>query len=153
MIESTEGWKSMVVAGTDEPVGLVQAGGGFLAMTPEIADFARGVHGSDFMAFLGPPLEAMSRVQASYPPRCLRISEIHVAPDHQGRGIGTALLVHVADSARVRGIGQLGLQTLTNNPARKVFEAWGFEVADTLEDSEFEAFAGASGYRLMLREL
>jgi hypothetical protein len=46
----------------------------------------------------------------------------------------------------------LGLQTLTNNPARRVFEAWGFEVEETRTDPEFEEFCGAAGYHLMLRD-
>ena len=55
--------------------------------------------------------------------------------------------------AAAEGLGLMGLQTLTNNPARAAFEAWGFEVAETVTDPDFEALTGVPGYYLMLREV
>jgi GNAT superfamily N-acetyltransferase len=155
MISSTEGWKSMVVADIDgnEPMGLVQVGEPFAALTPEIVDFAQRLYGEGFHEILGPRLEAMGRVQAAYPPGCLLIAEIHVSSEHRSEGIGGALLGHVVERARTEQVRLLGLQTLTTNPARSAFEAWGFEVADTLTDPAFEEFTGAAGYHFMLRQL
>lgn len=153
MIASTEGWKAMTVAGSDVPAGLVQLGEGFLQMTPEIVEFAVRTYGEGFEEFIGPRLEALSRVHGEYPAGCLRISEIHVWPDHRGRGVGTALMNHAVDVARREKAPLLALQTLTNNPARQAFEAWGFSVAETKTDAAFEALTGAAGYHLMLRRL
>lgn len=154
MIASTGGWQSMVVADSGRgPVGLVQVGEAFAAMTPEVAEFARDFYGERFLEFLGPRLAAMERVQAVYPPDCLRIAEIHVAPERRGEGIGSRLLGSVVEQALAEGIRLLGLQTLTSNPARSVFETWGFNVTETRTDLEFEEHSGAAGYHLMLRHL
>jgi len=153
MIASTEGWRAMTVAEETGLAGLVQVGEAFLAMTPEIVAFAQRLYGDNFQQVLGPRLAAMQRVQTSYPDGCLRISEIHVSPSHQGKGVGTALLEHVVDQAGAEDFKLLGLQTLTTNPARAALEAWGFEVVDTQTDPEFEELTGAAGYHLMLRRL
>lgn len=154
MIASTGGWQSMVVAdGGRGPVGLVQAGEAFATMTPEVMEFAERFYGRGFWELLSPRLAAMGRVQATYPPDCLLIAEIHVAPEHRGEGIGNSLLGVVIQRAVTEGALLLGLQTLTNNPARRAFEAWGFKVAGTRTDPDFEEYAGAAGYHLMLRNL
>ncbi len=152
MIASTGGWRAITIADTDGPVGLIQLGEAFLSFTPEVAAFARRVYGEDFQAILGPHIEALQRVQTGYPDDCLRISEIHVSPKHRGEGIGTALFDHAVTRAHEEGYSRLGLQTLTNNPARDTFEAWGFEVVETKTDPEFELLTGAAGYHLMLRD-
>jgi GNAT superfamily N-acetyltransferase len=149
MLSSTEGWRSVTVA--EGPVGMVQLGEPLLALTPEVAALSQRLYGDDFMAVLGSRLAALGRVQAEYPDGCLRISEIHVDPASRGLGVGTVLFEHVLPTAPQRGFSRLGLQTLTTNPARRIFESWGFEVADTRTDAEFESFTGAAGYHLMLR--
>ena len=153
MIASTEGWRATTVADVDGPVGLVQIGEAFLAMTPEILAFAKRLHGDSVQQVIGAGLEALGKVQTTYPDDCLRISEIHVAPEHRGEGIGTALFEYVVARAREKRIRTLGLQTLTTNPARHAFEAWGFEVVDTKTNPVFEELTGAAGYHLMLREV
>jgi len=48
---------------------------------------------------------------------------------HQGRGLGTLLLEHLAVIARANGIGRFEAQTLSDNqPMLKVFRSAGFEV-------------------------
>ncbi len=154
MIESTRGWQAMTVADANQAVGLIQLGEAFLAITPEIVEFAQRVYGADFQQILGPRLAVLEKVQTEYPDGCLQISEIHVSPDHRGEGIGTALMNHAVEVAsNNEEYGVMGLQMLTDNPARDAFEAWGFEVADTRTDSEFQELTGAAGYHLMLREL
>lgn len=153
MITSTAGWSAMIVADVGGPAGLVQIGEAFLAMTPELIEFAGRLYGDRFQEVLGPRIAAMQRVQTEYPPDCLRISEIHVSPDHRGEGIGTALFEHAVEQAHAGGFKQLGLQTLTTNPARSAFEAWGFEVIETRTDPEFEELSGVPGYHLMLRDV
>ena len=153
MITSTGGWRAMTLADANGPAGLVQIGEAFLAMTPELIEFANRLYGDRFQEILGPRIAAMQRVQTEYPPDCLRISEIHVSPDHRGEGIGTGLFEHAVEQAQAGGFKQLGLQTLTTNPARSAFEAWDFEVIETRTDPEFEELSGATGYHLMLRDV
>ncbi len=131
----------------------MQTGEASMAFTPAVVEFAQRLYGSDFESVLGTRLAAQARVQASYPPDCLRVSEIHVAPEKRGQGLGAALMSHVVASAREAGFASLGLQTLTTNPARVAFEAWGFQVTSTTADAGFEALTGASGYHLLLRDL
>jgi len=51
-----------------------------------------------------------------------------VADAHQGRGIGTALLEHLASAARERGITRFVAETLTENaPMLDVFRSAGFD--------------------------
>jgi len=154
MISSTESWRSTTVADLGDSIGgMVQVGEASMAFTPEVVELAQRFYGPDFETVLGPRLAAQGRVQASYPPDCLRISEIHVEPARRGKGIGSALMNHVISAASSDGFTSLGLQTLTSNPARQTFETWGFRVATTTTDAEFEAFTKASGYVLMLRDL
>lgn len=153
MIASTDGWRAITVAESEGPVGMIQLGEAFLSFTPEIAALAQRLYGSDFQQILWPRLDVLQRVKTGYPDDCLRISEIHVSPKHRGEGIGTSLFEHALARANDEGFKRMGLQTLTSNPARDAFEAWGFEVVETKTDPEFELLTGAPGYHLMLREL
>ncbi len=155
MTASTESWRSMVIAeGSDgQPIGLVQVGEAFAALTPEVLEFARRVYGENYQEILGPRLAAMALVQAHYPANCLLVAEIHVDLAHRGMGIGRALLDVAVEQALAEGHNLLGLQTLTNNPSRGAFEAWGFVVTETRTDDEFEKYTGATGYHMMLRQL
>lgn len=81
-----------------------------------------------------------------------------VAPDHQGRGIGTLLLEHLAASARDRGQTRFVANTLTSNLAMlDVFEAAGFRITEqtdrddvlvalTLDDEADDAVARRDGW-------
>lgn len=152
-IDSTGGWQSMVVARGPEPIGMIQMGDALLAMTPEIVGFARRLYGEGFQEVLGPRLGALQRVQSTYPPDSLRVSEIHVSCEARGTGIGTALMDRAMARAVEEKLSFLALQTLTSNPARRSFQAWGFEVVATQTDAAFNELTGASGYHLMVREV
>jgi diamine N-acetyltransferase len=59
--------------------------------------------------------------------RPLAISRLYVAPDAQGEGVGTALLVHAVSGAQARGHDLLWLTVWDRNPrAIAVYERWGF---------------------------
>ncbi len=61
-----------------------------------------------------------------------------VADDHQGRGIGTLLLEHLAQIARANGISEFQADVLgENNRMMQVFAASGFKVTRSLEDGVF----------------
>jgi GNAT superfamily N-acetyltransferase len=60
--------------------------------------------------------------------------DIRVHPDHQSRGVGTALFHHAADWARVQGCGQLGIETDSSNiPACKFYARMGCELGGILK--------------------
>ncbi|MFA9200274.1 MAG: GNAT family N-acetyltransferase [Cypionkella sp.] len=52
---------------------------------------------------------------------------IAVVPAWRGRGLGTALLRHAAADARGRGAERLFLEMRANNPARRLYERFGFQ--------------------------
>jgi ribosomal protein S18 acetylase RimI-like enzyme len=54
---------------------------------------------------------------------------VAVLPEHQGRGIGTALLARLMEVARTR-YGAVSLSVAEENPALRLYERLGFEVVD-----------------------
>lgn len=74
----------------------------------------------------------------------LMINDLAVDPSARRRGIGSGLLRHIMDGARIRGCRLATLEVRPSNaPARALYEAFGFEVvgrrrgyyADTGEDA------------------
>jgi GNAT superfamily N-acetyltransferase len=71
----------------------------------------------------------------------LYLEDLYVAPEHRGRGIGRALLLHVARLANRRGCGRLEWSVLAwNEPAIGFYESLG---ARRLEDWRTYRLAGA----------
>ena len=65
----------------------------------------------------------------------LSLRGLAVAPAHQGRGLGRALLEAALAAARERGARRLTLRVLSTNPgARALYEACGFTVEGVLRD-------------------
>jgi ribosomal protein S18 acetylase RimI-like enzyme len=58
---------------------------------------------------------------------CRRLVQLQVAPEEQGRGIGTEVLREVLDDAR-RARVPVVLSVLRRNPARRLYERLGFRV-------------------------
>jgi ribosomal protein S18 acetylase RimI-like enzyme len=59
-------------------------------------------------------------------PERIRVENLELAPAHQGRGIGTAILVSVQQRAALHN-QPVGLQVLKVNPARRLYERLGFQ--------------------------
>jgi len=59
----------------------------------------------------------------------LFISNIHILPEYQGRGIGTAVLRDILHEASRAGL-PVGLRVLKGNPARCLYERIGFTLVD-----------------------
>jgi ribosomal protein S18 acetylase RimI-like enzyme len=57
----------------------------------------------------------------------LQLANIRIAPEHQGRGIGTRLITGVLRDAHARGLS-VTLRVLKVNPARRLYERLGFVV-------------------------
>ncbi|OCL14103.1 GCN5-like N-acetyltransferase [Glonium stellatum] len=63
--------------------------------------------------------------------RCAFIHQVTVSPDYSRRGIGKALIEHVADWARKNGMRALDLTTFVDVPWNKpYYERLGFRVVD-----------------------
>ena len=100
-----------------------------------------------------PRLRVLSRVQTGIPRGAYKITELHVAPRHRGRGIGTAVLQHAEEHARAGGYPSMALQTWCGNPARRLYERFGFRLAKVVTDEQFEQLTGVAGNQLMVKEL
>lgn len=62
----------------------------------------------------------------------LYIDNIHILPEYQNRGIGTAILKDIQRSAEERGL-PVALQVLRGNPARRLYERLGFAAVEEKE--------------------
>ena len=96
---------------------------------------------------------ARARVDIRPPAGALHISELHVASDMRGRGIGQAALCFAEQQARTRGHRLLSLTTTTSNPARRLYERSGFRVVETRTDPVYRRITGIDGRHLMVKEL
>jgi len=66
------------------------------------------------------------------------IRGLAVAPDHQGRGLGRALVQAALDAARERGARKVTLRVLApNTAARALYESCGFVVEGVRRDEFF----------------
>ncbi len=69
-------------------------------------------------------------------PECIRVENLELAPAHQGRGIGSAILLSVQQRAALHKL-PVALQVLKVNPARRLYERLGFhETGET--ETHFE---------------
>jgi ribosomal protein S18 acetylase RimI-like enzyme len=64
------------------------------------------------------------------PKKTLHITAIYVVPQFRRGGIGSALLTRLLDWGRAAGSEQCGLNVLTNNPAKSLYEKHGFSVVE-----------------------
>ena len=78
------------------------------------------------------------------------VTWLYVHPDHQGRGVGTALLRHALARADAAGLARVETTVLDGNRARALYEREGFVLAETRTGSLVgnEAFA-ATGHVLV----
>jgi ribosomal protein S18 acetylase RimI-like enzyme len=93
------------------------------------------------------------RIDLPVPEDSLYISEVHVTPPFQGRGIGAALLAHAEGLARKAQLPQLSLTTLATNPARRLYERMGYRVTAESNVPGYEELTGATGRVLMEKPL
>jgi len=73
------------------------------------------------------PCGAVIVVDREGPVRRGWVVEVFVHPRHQGRGLGRVLLQRAVAGTRRAGIPRLGLVVSDGNPARRVYDALGFE--------------------------
>ena len=153
---SPKGWQQTVVAELDgEVVGVIQAGNppAPFRITPRLLREAVRVYGALDVFKLFRVARADRRVQTARPGGEYHVSELHVDPRYRNRGIGAALMRYAEDEARRNGYRLMSLQTLTTNPARRLYERLGFCVVETRADPDFERFTGAAGNHRMVKDL
>lgn len=69
-----------------------------------------------------------SYLNAAIPASAYYVHALSVRPDHHGQGIGAALMKDAIDRAADEGYRVVHLDVLSDNPAVKFYEAFGFEV-------------------------
>lgn len=57
----------------------------------------------------------------------LNVHDLSVLPSHRGRGVGRALLAAAEEKARELGCCKLTLEVFELNPAKRLYESFGFE--------------------------
>jgi ribosomal protein S18 acetylase RimI-like enzyme len=151
---AADNWRrSQIAMEGPEPVGVIQTGSSSMKLTPQIVLAALRALGPGALLRLPWRLRLERRVSPMNPPDAFIVAELHVAPASRGRGIGQAMLEHAESEAREGGYRRLALHTLTNNPARRLYERFGFRVAQTCVDDEFRRLTGSDGNVLMVKDL
>jgi len=98
-------------------------------------------------------LRIFERVHPKKPDGAYVISELDVLEQHRGKGLGTLMMERAEASARAQGYKLMALQTRTTNPARRLYERCGYEVAAEATDPEFERLTGVPGIVLYVKHL
>jgi ribosomal protein S18 acetylase RimI-like enzyme len=93
------------------------------------------------------------RVQFARDPAAWHIGELDVAASHRGRGIGRLLLERAESDARAAGCPRLTLTTKIDNPARRLYERFGFVVTAEKRDPEWARWAQSPGRVAMAKAL
>ena len=76
--------------------------------------------------------EAVGYVSVERREESVFLGAIEIAPEYQGRGIGTGLIRDLQGEAQRQGL-PLRLQVLQGNPARRLYERLGFEATGETE--------------------
>ena len=122
--------------------------GTFVPLSP---DAIRLVYGSFGAAWR---LSALHMISEAPDTERFLIEGVAVAPDLQGRGIGTLMLRALSEEARARGFQALRLDVSDQNPrARALYERLGFEAAAHHRYWLMAPVFGMTGSRVMLRRL
>ena len=87
-----------------------------------------GVVTPDELADLGRRTYLASYLNVVIPASAYYIHALSVRPDRHGQGIGAALMKDAIERATAEGYRVLHLDVLSDNPAVKFYEAFGFEV-------------------------
>jgi ribosomal protein S18 acetylase RimI-like enzyme len=150
---AAENWRQCDLLFVDsEPAGVLQTGSSSMKITPGVVLAAVRALGPLALRMPG-RLGIMDRVAPKKPDGAFIISEIHVAEDYRGQGLGAQMMVRAEEQARAGGYAVMALHTRTNNPARHLYDRCGFEAATEATDPEFERLTGVSGNVLYVKRL
>jgi len=151
---AAENWKLSELAIVDgEVAGVLQTGRSSTRVT--VGVIAAAVRSLGPVALLRMPgrLRLQRRVTPEKPDGACIVSELHVAPEFRGQGLGQRMLTHAEEDALAVGCATMALHTLTTNPARRLYERCGYEAAAERTDTDFERLTGASGNVLYVKRL
>jgi len=150
---AAENWRQSELLFVDgEPAGILQTGSSSMKITPGVILAAVRALGLRALRMPG-RLGIMDRVAPKKPDGAFIISEIHVAEEHRGRGLGATIMERAEEQARAGGHTLMALHTRTDNPARRLYERCGFEEAGEATDPEFERLTGVRGNILYVKRL
>jgi ribosomal protein S18 acetylase RimI-like enzyme len=144
----------LVATDQDEPLGFAWlSDGSDVSSLRQVA--ATAVRAMGLRAALAAAWAASSRLAVDMqPPEGGRnLTELHVHPDHRGRGIGGDLLRAVEEHARREGAAHVSLTTASTNPARRLYERHGFEVVRERSGRRYARLTGIPGRVMMLKAL
>jgi ribosomal protein S18 acetylase RimI-like enzyme len=137
-----------------DPVGLIKLG------EEAAGDFSLGlawmalrIFGPMGIVGLVTRLRSRERVNFATPPDALHIAEVHVREDKRSKGYGGLLLRYAEEQAIAENHARLSLTTTTDNPARHLYERFGFTIAERKVDADYERYTGIEGRILMVKEL
>jgi ribosomal protein S18 acetylase RimI-like enzyme len=134
------------------PVGMLQSGSSSMKITPGVVVAA--IRALGLKALRMPArLRITDRVSPKKPERAYIVSEVHVAPEFRGKGLGRVLMERAEERARAAGYKVMALHTRTNNPARHLYERCGYELAGEATDEEHERLTGVPGNVLYVKHL
>lgn len=94
-----------------------------------------------------------ARLDFPHSPGSLHVEELHVAPARRSRGLGARLLAHAEARARERGLRGLQLTTLSESPARRLYERAGYRVIAERTAPGYRERTGSPGRVLMEKTL
>ena len=102
-------------------------------------------------AFYG--LWLRQRVQFEPVPGAFGVAELYVDELLRNHGIGGLLLQHADALARRGGSSRMCLETGITNPARRLYERFGYVVVATKASARYERMSGSPGRVLMVKDL
>lgn len=151
------GWRNTTVAEVrGRVVGILQpavGGDGGVRAGPRLALRALRIVGPLAVPRLLRRMKVRGRLNFARPEGSYHIAELHVDASLRGQGIGGALLRQAEEEARRLGRKSMSLVTTTSNPARRLYERNGYEIAAEKSDAEYEAHTGSAGRILMVKRL
>ena len=119
-------WAWWVTPGPDRPPGKP-----FFGADEAPCDVLVAEEGGEIVGYVA--LGSPTRLESNR--HVMGIRGLAVAPDHQGRGLGRALIEAAVAEARERGARRLRLRVLgANTGARALYESCGFVVEGVLRD-------------------
>jgi GNAT superfamily N-acetyltransferase len=93
------------------------------------------------------------QVQFEPLPDAFGVAELYVAELLRNHGVGGLLLQHAEDLARHGGSSRMCLETGITNPARHLYERFGYVVVATKANAGYERMTGSPGRVLMVKDL
>jgi ribosomal protein S18 acetylase RimI-like enzyme len=107
--------------------------------------FEKGLHEAAFSVVEVGEV-AVGTVALKRDPDCVHLVELQILPEHQRRGLGSALLVAVCERAQADSL-PLRLQVLhENHGARRLYERHGFVVTGTIPTHYLMEWKGADDF-------